>query len=425
MNLQSQQTILGNVNQSSTITTSSNNPWLSPSGEFAFGFQQLTNTTNLFMLAIWYNKIPETTIVWSAKDTKNNNLIQAPTGSQIQLTSGGLTLTTSEGESIWTAQPNETVSYGNLLDTGNFVLVNNSSIIVWESFKFPTDTLLPNQSLELNGTLTSRFSETNYTNGRFQLYFNDDDNNLMLSPLAWPTQYRYKSYYTIDVANLASLRLVFDESGDIYVETNKNGTRVTPEGTQWKSLGLDPKSYYYRATLDYYGVFTQFSHPRDSKAKQGWTIMSAQTCWKKRSPLVNGRDESGGSLVLIKTRVSPFGKIGTSPSTDSKDSEVNPLLRGLLIGSSVLNSILLAAIVLVTLLKPKRVVQGEEEKSILTDWACDCYMEGRVDVLVENDQEASDDIDRLEKWIKIAIWCIQEHPEMRPTMRMVMQMLEE
>lgn len=67
---------------------------------------------------------------------------------------------------------------------------------------------------------------------------------------------------------------------------------------------------------------------------------------------------------------------------------------------------------------------GEEEKAILTDWACDCYMEGRIDALVENDQEALDDIDRLEKWIKIAIWCIQEHPEMRPTMRMVMQMLE-
>jgi hypothetical protein len=51
-------------------------------------------------------------------------------------------------------------------------------------------------------------------------------------------------------------------------------------------------------------------------------------------------------------------------------------------------------------------------------------MEGRIDVLVENDQEALEDIGRLEKWIKIAIWCIQEHPEMRPTMRMVMQMLE-
>jgi serine/threonine protein kinase len=67
---------------------------------------------------------------------------------------------------------------------------------------------------------------------------------------------------------------------------------------------------------------------------------------------------------------------------------------------------------------------GEEEKAILTDWVCDCYMEGRIDVLVENDQEALEDIGRLEKWIKIAIWCIQEHPEMRPTMRMVMQMLE-
>jgi hypothetical protein len=123
------------------------------------------------MLAIWYNKIPEKTIVWSAKDTKNNNLVQALIGSQIQLTSGGLTLTTSEGEAIWTAQPNEAVSYGNLLENGNFVLVNKNSTIVSESFKFPTDTLLPDQSLELNGTLTSRLSETNYTNGRFQLYF--------------------------------------------------------------------------------------------------------------------------------------------------------------------------------------------------------------------------------------------------------------
>jgi hypothetical protein len=30
--------------------------------------------------------------------------------------------------------------------------------------------------------------------GRFQLYFNDDDHNLMLSPLAWPTQFRYNNY---------------------------------------------------------------------------------------------------------------------------------------------------------------------------------------------------------------------------------------
>ena len=42
-----------------------------------------------------------------------------------------------------------------MLDIGNFVLVNKNSTFEWESFKNPTDTLLPNQSLELDGKLTS------------------------------------------------------------------------------------------------------------------------------------------------------------------------------------------------------------------------------------------------------------------------------
>ncbi|XP_028190449.1 G-type lectin S-receptor-like serine/threonine-protein kinase LECRK1 [Glycine soja] len=67
----------------------------------------------------------------------------------------------------------------------------------------------------------------------------------------------------------------------------------------------------------------------------------------------------------------------------------------------------------------------EEEKVILTDWAYDCYIEGRnIDALVENDKEALSDNGRLEKWIKIAFWCINENPEVRPTMGMVMLMLE-
>ncbi|XP_027193152.1 G-type lectin S-receptor-like serine/threonine-protein kinase LECRK3 [Cicer arietinum] len=264
--------VFGNVTLSSTLSTNNNNSWLSPSGEFAFGFRQLNkNNTNFFMLAIWYNKISDKTIVWTAQN--DNNLVQAPKGSQIQLTSGGLTLTTSQGDSLWTAQPNNAVSYGTMLDTGNFVLVNKTSTFVWESFNFPTDTLLPKQSLDLSGTLTSRFSETNFSSGRFQLYFNGD--NILMSPLAWPTQLRYDSYYSSNVPeNYNSSSLVFDELGDIYVETNNiNGTRVKPPGKNWGDLVLDSKLYYYRATLDYYGVFTQYSHPRDINAKQGWSIM--------------------------------------------------------------------------------------------------------------------------------------------------------
>ena len=46
---------------------------------------------------------------------------------------------------------------------------------------------------------------------------------------------------------------------------------------------------------------------------------------------------------------------------------------------------------------------GEEEKAILTDWAYDCCVEGKLHDLVENDKEALSDIGRLEKWIKIPL----------------------
>jgi serine/threonine protein kinase len=67
---------------------------------------------------------------------------------------------------------------------------------------------------------------------------------------------------------------------------------------------------------------------------------------------------------------------------------------------------------------------GEEDKAILTDWAYDCFREGTLDVLVEYDREAMDDMKKVERFVKVAIWCIQEDPSLRPIMRKVMQMHE-
>jgi len=66
----------------------------------------------------------------------------------------------------------------------------------------------------------------------------------------------------------------------------------------------------------------------------------------------------------------------------------------------------------------------EEEKAILTDWAYDCYREGVLDALVEYDVEVLDDREKLERYIMVAIWCIQEDPSLRPTMMRVTQMLD-
>nr|GEU84705.1 G-type lectin S-receptor-like serine/threonine-protein kinase LECRK3 [Tanacetum cinerariifolium] len=67
---------------------------------------------------------------------------------------------------------------------------------------------------------------------------------------------------------------------------------------------------------------------------------------------------------------------------------------------------------------------GNEDKAVLTDWVWDCYQEGRLDTFVENDLEALDDYKRLKTVVMVAIWCVQETPSLRPTMRKVIQMLE-
>ncbi|CAA3025764.1 G-type lectin S-receptor-like serine threonine-kinase LECRK3 [Olea europaea subsp. europaea] len=113
-----------NVTLGSSITANNkNSTWLSPSEEFAFGFQQIIRGG--YLLAIWFNKIPERTIVWSAN---RDNLVQE--GSKVQLFADGrFELSDIRGGFKWTAAATsrDGVAYGAMLDTGNFVLANSSS----------------------------------------------------------------------------------------------------------------------------------------------------------------------------------------------------------------------------------------------------------------------------------------------------------
>ena len=53
-----------------------------------------------------------------------------------------------------------------------------------------------------------------------------------------------------------------------------------------------------------------------------------------------------------------------------------------------------------------------------------CYKDERLDLLVENDDDAISDMKRVKKYVMIATWCIQEEPSLRPTMKKVTQMLD-
>ena len=116
--------------------------WKSTSGEFAFGFQHIENGN--YLLTIYFNKIPERTIIWSA-----NGKTPVQRGSKVQLTvDGRLVLTDLTGKEVWNPYTaGAAVAYASMLDSGNFVLAGPDSFPLWESFDHPTDTLLPTQIL--------------------------------------------------------------------------------------------------------------------------------------------------------------------------------------------------------------------------------------------------------------------------------------
>ncbi|XP_057428170.1 G-type lectin S-receptor-like serine/threonine-protein kinase RLK1 [Lotus japonicus] len=285
--------VLSQTRSSITIGDSLNagkstSPWVvSPSGEFAFGFLQLKNSTDdLFLLSTWYAKIPEKTIVWYAD--KGN---PAPRGSKVVLSGEGLVLTAPSGEQLWnTWEISAGVSLGLLNDTGNFVLEDGNSNPVWESFKDPRDTLLPSQVLDKGGELSSRLRDTNFSKGRFELLF-QDDGNLVIHSINLPSGYVNENYYESGTTGSSSsspgTKLIFDRSGDLYVLRENNKKYKVSEGESTVST----TQFYLRATLDFDGVLTLYLYPKNSTGGGGWTQV-----WSKPDNICN-YIVSGGSGI--------------------------------------------------------------------------------------------------------------------------------
>ncbi|KAK9154611.1 hypothetical protein Sjap_002091 [Stephania japonica] len=258
-----------NISLGTSLSASSagdNNPWRSPSGDFAFGFWKLENKS-LFLLGIWFDKIPEKTIVWYANGEK-----PVEQGSRVELNSDGqLLLSDSQGKEIWRADQlsSREVEYGAMLDTGNFVLgKRNVSTYLWESFKVPTDTMLPTQVLELGGKLDSHL-ERNYSRGRFQLRLLNDG-NMVLNPVDLPSGFTYAAYYLSQTFQ-TGYRVEFKESGYVCV-IKRDGSIVNV--TRSRGDIFPPTDFYHRATIDYDGVFTQYARRKNSNSSEGWSIVS-------------------------------------------------------------------------------------------------------------------------------------------------------
>ncbi|PON79922.1 S-receptor-like serine/threonine-protein kinase [Trema orientale] len=127
---------------------------LSTKNNFELGFFNSDNSSKRY-LGIWYSKTPEKAVVWVAnRDNPIND-----TSAVLTINRYGNLVVYGHNNSdiaIWTTnivslQATPSMS-AQLLDTGNLILVeeNDNRTTLWQSFDYPTDTILPGMKLGLN-----------------------------------------------------------------------------------------------------------------------------------------------------------------------------------------------------------------------------------------------------------------------------------
>ncbi|KAM3696351.1 hypothetical protein ACJW31_06G032300 [Castanea mollissima] len=226
--------------------------WLSPSGLFAFGFYPQDDG---FAIGIWLVNQTEKTIIWTA------NRDDPPVSSNATLNftiDGKLLLRTEQGRELSIIDVNQDdrpATSAAMLDSGNFVLYkNHSNVIFWDSFDFPTDTIIGGQNIYSGNSLVSSVSISDHSRGSYSLNM-QIDGNLVAYPINssvdskdayWSSDTYNGGYYgQLTLTRLGVLFLPGRFRGQILANgsyPDKNGTTI------------------YRATLDADGIFRLYLH---------------------------------------------------------------------------------------------------------------------------------------------------------------------
>ncbi|CAL1397647.1 unnamed protein product [Linum trigynum] len=253
-----------------------NNQTLLSAGQiFELGFFTPGGNSSNWYLGIWYKNIPQRTYVWVAnRDDPSQNLSAAA----FRIADGNLVLLDQRATyPLWST--NRTTMSGNypiaqLLDTGNLVLRDGteSSRILWQSFDYPTDTLLPGMKLGWDRTTrldrflnswagpetpgTGKFSfELNHT-GFPEIFLVESSSRIVYRSGAWSGS-RFSGVPEMQPLNHASFEFV-TSSQEVYYSfhvsshTIYSRLTVTPDGIlrrytwipeigQWRPFWYAPK----------------------------------------------------------------------------------------------------------------------------------------------------------------------------------------
>ncbi|KAF7150026.1 hypothetical protein RHSIM_Rhsim02G0073800 [Rhododendron simsii] len=185
------------------------------------------------------------TIVWSAR----RNYVVPNISTTIRLNATGVYIEDSGGELVWSTPPfRSPVSLLQLQESGNLILLDQFNRSLWESFDYPTDTIVSGQRLPVGQSLVSAISAQNLSMGDYRFTVTDDGggdvvmtwNGLTYWTLSMDTS-------TYEVLNLPPLYMVFNGTGLYLFAGNSSVVLIK------LTLGV---SEFRIAKLDYSGRFS-------------------------------------------------------------------------------------------------------------------------------------------------------------------------
>ncbi|WVZ87304.1 hypothetical protein U9M48_033961 [Paspalum notatum var. saurae] len=250
---------------------------ISKGGIFALGFFSPTNSNKGLYIGIWYNSIPERTVVWVAN--RDNPIINTSSSSAMLAITNNSELVLSDSQSnttLWKAMNNcSTTNLGAgavavLLDSGNFVLRLSNNMKLWQSFDHPTDTILPTAMVLLSyktqgaGRIFAWKGPDDPSSGDFSSGL---DQNSNLQVFVWhKTQPYYRSF-------------IFRDDSVPGGPYQSNVTSIMYQslvsiGDKWYyTYTVSDGSPYMRVLLDYTGKMQLLSW---NSGNSSWAVISEQ-----------------------------------------------------------------------------------------------------------------------------------------------------
>ncbi|KAF5481233.1 hypothetical protein F2P56_001901 [Juglans regia] len=236
----------------SSLSPSANRTsWLSPSGLFAFGFYPHGDG---FAIGIWLINQTEKIIIWTA------NRDDPPTSSNATLEftlAGKLELRTGHDFKKFISDMPEPAASAAMLDSGNFVLYKNDSYIIWESFLFPTDTILGCQNLSIGQELVSSVSKSDQSSGPFSLIM-QSDGNLVAYPVINSSYEQDDSYWSSGTYSTSTTKISLSRQGVLAMLTSTDFAQRVLANSSYPDKNNG--AVIHRATLDADGIFRLYSH---------------------------------------------------------------------------------------------------------------------------------------------------------------------